>query len=115
MGGSPVPFVVASSLPLSVPSVLATLSDPIIGQCFATVAPDLVSTGARDPSHWRYWEQGNDLEPSIVNVTAPGLIIIQAEEAEFPPDRITYDGLDATLVNATGGTLIAFDELIPFP
>ena len=115
MGGSRVPFAVASSLPLEPPAstvVAASWADGIVD---ATPSPLLLPVMPAESSAWRVYQFGAPQEPGFVSVTGPGFLQIEPNDTDEPVTRLVYDGTDPLLVNAAGGPLAAFDVLLPFP
>ena len=87
---------------------------------FGTTAVDvtgtepIAATGARSATPWALYNGAIPIGITSVTVEAGGFIRV-AKSGLGSFDRVTYDGSDATLIDAGGALLAAFDVPIPYP
>lgn len=78
-----------------------------------TPVNSLVDPGPLPTAGWAMFSGAIPIAIADLEVT-PGGIIEVIQGGIGAPNRLTYDGSDATIVDAAGATLAAFDHPIPY-
>ena len=102
----------ASSEPGTFPISTATLFGAT--NVDVTGTQPIAVTGARVTTGWALYHNTTPIGVTAVTVLAGGSI--RVSKSGLPTiNRVTYDGSDATLADASGALLHAFDVVVPYP
>lgn len=96
------------------PLALSTITNPFSNLAKVTAVNPIVPDGVRPTAGWQLYDGATPIGVATVSVDPSGFITVQAGTGASPT-RAVYDGSDATLQDASGAVLVAFDELIPYP